>query len=84
LFRWSLIPFVTAWMGESHFVAVPVALYGGILLMCAVAYAILLIVILASEGRDSPFAAAIGHDRKGKLSILEAHPEAAAELHKGE
>ena len=33
LFWLSLTPFVTGWMGENHFRAVPVALYGIILLM---------------------------------------------------
>jgi uncharacterized membrane protein len=70
LFWLSLIPFVTAWMSENHFVAVPVALYGFVLLMCAVSYAILLAVILAGEGKDSLLATAVGRDRKGKLSIV--------------
>jgi uncharacterized membrane protein len=70
LFWLSLIPFVTAWMGENHFAAIPVALYGVVLLACASAYAIMVAAILASEGRDSVAAAAIGRDRKGKLSIV--------------
>jgi hypothetical protein len=35
LFWLSLIPFATAWMGENHFAAAPVALYGGVLLAAA-------------------------------------------------
>ena len=69
LFWLSLIPFVTAWTGENHFAAVPVALYGVVLLMCAVSYALLLKVVLASEGRDSLIGRAVGRDRKGKWSI---------------
>src|SRR6202049_2013246 len=34
LFWLSLIPFVTGWMSENHYAAVPVALYGVVLLMC--------------------------------------------------
>jgi len=30
LFWLSLIPFVTAWMGENHFAALPVAAYGAV------------------------------------------------------
>ena len=38
LFWLSLIPFVTGWMGENHFAAWPVALYGVVLLAAAIAY----------------------------------------------
>lgn len=38
LFWLSLIPFVTGWMGENHFSALPVALYGVVLLCAAIAY----------------------------------------------
>ena len=41
LFWLSLIPFVTGWMGENHFAETPVALYGAVLLMSAIAYYIL-------------------------------------------
>jgi len=41
LFWLSLMPFTTAWMAENHFAQVPVALYGFVLLMCAVAYVML-------------------------------------------
>ena len=38
LFWLSLLPFVTGWMGENHFARLPTALYGGVLLMAAIAY----------------------------------------------
>src|SRR5437868_705934 len=41
LFWLSLIPFVTGWMGENHFAPLPTAVYGGVLLMSAIAYTIL-------------------------------------------
>ena len=41
LFWLSLMPFTTAWMAENHFAQVPVALYGFVLLMCAIAYVML-------------------------------------------
>jgi uncharacterized membrane protein len=70
LFWQSLIPFVTAWMGENHFAAVPTALYGAVLLMSAVAYTILQGAIIAKQGRGSLVAGAVGRDRKGKLSLF--------------
>ncbi|UUC44398.1 TMEM175 family protein [Flavobacterium cerinum] len=68
LFWLSLIPFVTAWIGENHFAHDPMMLYGFILLMCAVAYFILQYVILKKHGPDSVLSKAIGKDIKGKLS----------------
>jgi len=70
LFWLSLVPFVTAWMGENHFAPVPMAAYGVVLFLAGVAYWVLQRVIIASEGRDSALAAAIGGDMKGKLSPL--------------
>src|SRR5438477_7783329 len=37
LFWLSLFPFVTGWMGENHFTALHSALYGGVLLIAAIA-----------------------------------------------
>jgi uncharacterized membrane protein len=68
LFWLSLFPFVTGWMGENHFGAVPTALYGGVLLAAAIAYWILQQTIIASQGPESPLKGAIGSDWKGKLS----------------
>ena len=68
LFWLSLIPFVTGWMGENHFAAVPTALYGVVLLMAAIAYWILQQIIIASQGPGSLLKVAIGNDWKGKLS----------------
>ena len=69
LFWLSMIPFVTGWMGENHFRPVPVALYGVALLMCGVAYSILVKALLKSHGADSTLAKAIGSDFKGKASL---------------
>jgi uncharacterized membrane protein len=68
LFWLSLIPFVTAWMGENHLATLPVALYGGVLLMAAIAYLLLMTLIIRHEGRGSPIAKAMGRDFKGKTS----------------
>src|SRR5216110_673698 len=43
LFWLSLTPFVTAWLGENGLKPIPVALYGGVLIMNGVAYTILTI-----------------------------------------
>jgi uncharacterized membrane protein len=70
LFWLSLIPFVTAWMGENHFAAWPVALYGIDLFFAAVAYFILTRALIALHGRGSPIATALGRDFKGKISVV--------------
>jgi uncharacterized membrane protein len=68
LFWLSLFPFTTGWMGENHFTAVPTALYGGVLLMAAIAYLALQQTIIRAQGPDSILKKAIGRDWKGKLS----------------
>jgi len=71
LFWLSIIPFVSAWMGESHFSDPwPTELYGIVLLMNAISYTILVICLIRHEGKNSPLATAFGKDRKGKLSIV--------------
>ena len=70
LFWLSLIPFTTGWVGESHFAQLPAALYGGVLLMAAIAYWILENQIIRSQGADSILKQAVGKDWKGKLSPL--------------
>lgn len=70
LFWLSLVPFVTSWMGENGFSAWPVALYGLVLLLAAVAYFFLTRALLALHGPDSVLAAALGEDFKGKVSLL--------------
>lgn len=69
LFWLSLVPFVTAWMGENHFTQWPVALYGGVLFMSAIAYTILVFTLLAAPGNEL-LASALGSDFKGKISIV--------------
>lgn len=69
LFWLSLIPFVTGWMGENEFAALPVAAYGVVLLCCAVAYAILTHILVRHHGADSLLARSIGRDFKAKASL---------------
>lgn len=70
LFWLSLIPFVTAWMGENHFAAWPVALYGVVLLFAAIAYSILERLLISLHGHDSVLATALGQDFKAKISLV--------------
>jgi uncharacterized membrane protein len=70
LFWLSLFPFVTGWMGENHFTALPAAVYGAVLLFAAIAYYILQGLIIAEAGRESKLAGAFSRDWKGKLSPI--------------
>ena len=70
LFWLSLVPFVTAWMGENHFAQWPVALYGVILLLSGIAYSILVRTLLTLHGPESLLANALGSDLKGKISVV--------------
>ena len=68
LFWLSLVPFTTAWMGESSFAATPTALYGIILLLAAFSYWLLQRAIISQHPGDSSFVLAMGRNLKGKLS----------------
>lgn len=70
LFWLSMVPFVTGWMGENEFAALPSALYGVVLFCAAVAYYILVRSLIAHHGLDSTLARAIGNDFKGKMSLV--------------
>lgn len=70
LFWLSLLPFVTAWMGENHFATLPVAVYGLDLLLSGFAYWVLTQTLVRYHGQDSTLAIAIGDDFKGKISLL--------------
>jgi TMEM175 potassium channel family protein len=70
LFWLSLVPFVTGWMGENHFAALPTALYGAVLMMAGVAYYVLEQMIIRSQGKGSRLGAAVGNDAKGRISVV--------------
>jgi uncharacterized membrane protein len=70
LFWLSLVPFSTAWMGESSFSSTPTALYGIVLLLAAISYTLLQRAILKQHSSDSAIAVAMGKDFKGKISPL--------------
>jgi uncharacterized membrane protein len=69
LFWLSLFPFTTGWMGENHFAAWPVSVYGLNLLMAAIAYFILVRAIITVHGPQSELANAVGKDWKGKIPL---------------
>jgi uncharacterized membrane protein len=70
LFWLSLIPFVTAWMGENHFETGPTVAYGVVLFMTSAAYMVLARLLVANHPKNAMLGEAIGSDRKGKLSSV--------------
>jgi uncharacterized membrane protein len=70
LFWLSLVPFATEWVGETHSAPLPTAFYGVLLFMAAISYTILQVTIIRRQGEGSRLKAAVGGDRKGKLSML--------------
>lgn len=70
LFWLSLFPFVSGWMGENHFSANPIALYGIILFMAAFAFKILVHFVIKNEGKDSKLGKVYSNDKKMILSNL--------------
>jgi uncharacterized membrane protein len=70
LFWLSLIPFVTGWMGHSHFRAWPVAAYGMVLFLSGLAFFLLTLALIGHHGRESTIGLAVGRDWKTRVSIL--------------
>jgi len=68
LFWLSLVPAATAWLGQNLPAPVPVAVYGVVVFMPAIAYYLLQKAILHRHGRHSVLAEALGRDLKGKVS----------------
>jgi TMEM175 potassium channel family protein len=69
LFWLSLMAFATQWMANNHFAAAPVAVYGGVLIMCSFAYVLLAYILASHCGKNSELATALGKDWKGKASV---------------
>jgi len=70
LFWLSLVPFTTLWMDETGFEASTVGIFGVNLLLCAVAYTILVQALLKVHGKHSDFAKRLGNDLKGRASLV--------------
>src|ERR1700761_9093108 len=72
LFWLSLVPFATAWMGETGFAPVPVALYGVALFLPAVAWRLMQAIIVRADGGPSRSALGtlLARDTKALISPL--------------
>lgn len=70
LFWLSFLPITTEWMGANHFHSDPVALYGIILILSAIAFKILVHTIVKNEGKNSVIAKIYKNEKKENLSIL--------------
>ena len=70
LFWLSLVPFGSAWVGDTGFASLPLAVYGFDLLMAGFAYYLLVRALIACQPAGSKLAEAIGNDAKGKLSLV--------------
>ncbi|MGN6512378.1 MAG: TMEM175 family protein [Lysobacteraceae bacterium] len=69
LFWLSRVPVATAWMGQNHFAPVPVAAYGAVLLMAALAWRPFQATLIAANGgAGSLLARATARDWKGLAS----------------
>ena len=69
LFWLSLVPFSTGWLGKNDLAAWPVAIYGIVLFLAGIAYFILAKTLIAAQKDNATLAAALGSDRKTKLSV---------------
>ncbi len=93
LFWLSMVPFVTAWMGENGFARVPVAAYATVLLLCGAAFGLLVRAILRVPGADVPLLGSVRAGTKQTLSVaayalaipaaLFVHPAVAGALFVG-
>ena len=70
LFWLSLVPFVTRWMGDTHFGTWPVAIYGGVMLMSGAAWEIERRALLRTHEAESVLARAMGRNSKEYLSLI--------------
>jgi len=70
LFWLSLIPFGTAWVGDTKVASVPTATYGVILMCAGIAYYVLETTIIRSQGPHSRLKSAVGSDAKGIASVV--------------
>ena len=71
LFNLSLVPFLTSWVGESGFAAVPVALYAVLLATSGLSYTILQFAITRCNKWNELLRIAMrGSARKGILSLI--------------
>lgn len=71
LFWLSLVPFVTGWVGENHFAALPVMVYGLLLTVCGISYTVMQKVIESCNKDNHQIKLLLKHQtRKGLMSVL--------------
>lgn len=71
LFWLSLVPFVTAWMGENHFAPDTVALYGCSMLVSGISFYILMLAVQKNAHDNPELKQAFEHlNRKGITSTI--------------
>ncbi len=70
LFWLSLVPFGTAWLDQTNFAALPMALYGAISLLAGVAYYLLTRALVSRPGVNTRLATAVGNDFKARISLI--------------
>lgn len=70
LFWLSLLPFVTSWLGETHFAPWPAVAYGIVLTMCALSWMLLSLSLRRLHPVDSPLNRALRRGGKEQLSLV--------------
>lgn len=70
LFWLSLIPFTTSWVGKNYTATVPIAVYGVVLFMSAVAFRILESTLISCHDTNFPLRKIHRNGQKEKLSIF--------------
>ena len=69
LFWLSLLPWLTAWAGESHFAAVPMSVYAADLLLCGAAFSVLEHAIIRADKGNALLAEAVQGGTREKVSV---------------
>ncbi|WP_026810736.1 TMEM175 family protein [Arenibacter latericius] len=70
LFWLSLFPFATDWMGKNYFEDNPTAIYGGVLLMAAIAFKIMVYCVIKNEGKESNIGKVYNNDKRMNISLF--------------
>ena len=68
LFWLSLVPIVTAWVGEQHASKWPTAIYGAVAFLASIAYGVLTLTLRAANP-DTRLNAQLGRDTKSIVSL---------------
>ena len=70
LFWISLIPFTTDWVGKNYLSSVPMACYGCVLFMCAIAFRLLEKALIGFHDKDFPLRNLYRGGHKERVSIV--------------